>query len=598
MIINYSMQRAEASADKDTKEVGTDNPSKATSPQHEELKDDALLRSPTPTLKTDSVETIDSASLSSPAPSSSASHPSSPSHYRDVKSGPTVSNQQLQISLKILVSNSASGSIIGRSGSTISELQTKSQTRIKLSQGGDYYPGTNDRVCLIQGSLSNASEAVEMILGKLYDLQSYQQQQQPPPTTKTKTSSEEGSYALEDEIPAATTTSSFMVRILIPTTCCGMIIGLGGSNIKSLKEKSKVTYIQLSPKKDDLLLLSSMERIMTITGPSFASCVSCIQIILNDMALNPEISWYINMTTSYSKNLLTQAAQQQVLSAVHVIPSSMYVAASSVPGYYPDDPYQQHHQAHLESHARYGHEQYTGLPPRYNVGGEQYTGLPRIDPNVSLLSQELSQHEGSPTMMGHSGDLQPHQPSYVQVMLPPPSRIEGINPTSSSFPQYMSPSSHATQSTPSSHATQSTQFLTPQEMPSPATGHMSPVDQLNQSFQTQASIQSYPSYSSLTHLSTSSGHQQQQQGLFSIQLGIPDNEIGAILGRQGSRLSEIQKISKTRIRISQRGNFIPGTNNRVVTITGSTAEGVNQAVDLVNEYLTSGAVARRSSSFS
>ena len=46
--------------------------------------------------------------------------------------------------------------------------------------------------------------------------------------------------------------------------------------------------------------------------------------------------------------------------------------------------------------------------------------------------------------------------------------------------------------------------------------------------------------------------------------------IGSLLGRGGTTLSELQMISATSIKISQRGEFVAGTNNRVVTITGTT----------------------------
>ena len=53
-----------------------------------------------------------------------------------------------------------------------------------------------------------------------------------------------------------------------------------------------------------------------------------------------------------------------------------------------------------------------------------------------------------------------------------------------------------------------------------------------------------------------------------IQMSIPDSLIGAILGRGGSTLNELQSSTNTRIRISQRGVYVPGTTNRVVTIQG------------------------------
>jgi hypothetical protein len=50
--------------------------------------------------------------------------------------------------------------------------------------------------------------------------------------------------------------------------------------------------------------------------------------------------------------------------------------------------------------------------------------------------------------------------------------------------------------------------------------------------------------------------------------------IGSILGRGGRTLNELQMMSGTRIRISQRGEYMPGTRSRIVGIRGPTAQAV------------------------
>ena len=75
------------------------------------------------------------------------------------------------LTFKLLVSNNMAGSIIGRAGETISELQEQSSSQIKLGQSGDYYPGTSERACLVHGSLNNVKKAATLLLQKLYDLQ-------------------------------------------------------------------------------------------------------------------------------------------------------------------------------------------------------------------------------------------------------------------------------------------------------------------------------------------------------------------------------------------------------------------------------------------
>eukprot|EP00250_Pteridium_aquilinum_P001893 c12100_g1_i1 orf=312-1325(+) len=71
-------------------------------------------------------------------------------------------------------------------------------------------------------------------------------------------------------------------------------------------------------------------------------------------------------------------------------------------------------------------------------------------------------------------------------------------------------------------------------------------------------------------------------GTSSVTLAIPDEHVGAIVGRGGKIITEIQQNSGTRIKISDRGDYIPGTTNRKVTITG-TAEGLRQAQQFVTQ---------------
>mmetsp|Transcript_19665 Transcript_19665/g.42154 ORF Transcript_19665/g.42154 Transcript_19665/m.42154 type:complete len:595 (+) Transcript_19665:456-2240(+) len=521
----------------------------------------SLPRSPTPTMKT---EESNSASPSPPAQMPLTS-PSGSTH----EANPPLN--QMNVALKMLVSNSASGLIIGRSGSTISDLQAKSRTRIKLSQGGDYYPGTSDRVCLIQGSQANASLAAEMVLAKLYELQSLQQLASAPPVA-TKSESASGSPS------EGHACASFIVRLLVPSTCCGMIIGRGGSNIKSLKERSEVTYIQLSPKEHEVMVggstLSTSERIMTVTGPNFSSCVTCVKIILNDMAQNPEISRYINMTTSYSKNLIPA-------------PSSYAIAAPASGFFLEHEPFQQHligapPPQILESPTRYG------MSERFMPG--QF-GPSSPDQNMGILPQQLLRSPGNYDPVPHGdvplplrGDpsaMVPSQP-YGQGAISALPRLPDPGPSSSSYPQYRP--QRATHQAPPIWSRGDAHAGSPGILPS-ASGNLSlpsSVDQLARGFQAQASIQRHHSHSSLQHLASPGGPVTKK-------FGVPDNRIGSILGRGGKTLTEIQGLSQTKIRISQRGDFIPGTqNHRVVFITGDTAENVRHAEQLVNKRLAGG----------
>jgi len=78
----------------------------------------------------------------------------------------------------------------------------------------------------------------------------------------------------------------------------------------------------------------------------------------------------------------------------------------------------------------------------------------------------------------------------------------------------------------------------------------------------------------------------QQQPTHSAKISVADSMIGAILGKRGQTLNELQSKSRTKIRISQRGEFIPGTNDRIVTITGPSDESVTSAKSLIRQYLS------------
>lgn len=75
----------------------------------------------------------------------------------------------------------------------------------------------------------------------------------------------------------------------------------------------------------------------------------------------------------------------------------------------------------------------------------------------------------------------------------------------------------------------------------------------------------------------------------SLTIGVADEYIGVVVGRGGRNILEISQASGARVKISDRGDFMSGTSNRKVTITGSlrairTAEAmINQKVASVTE---------------
>ena len=79
----------------------------------------------------------------------------------------SVAGIMAECALKLLVSNNLAGSIIGKGGSAISQLQVESGARLKLSQTNEFFPGTSDRIVLIQGTIQAILLAQTLILVKV-----------------------------------------------------------------------------------------------------------------------------------------------------------------------------------------------------------------------------------------------------------------------------------------------------------------------------------------------------------------------------------------------------------------------------------------------
>ncbi|KAG0474618.1 hypothetical protein HPP92_014304 [Vanilla planifolia] len=148
---------------------------------------------------------------------------------------PAADDKERHIHIRFLVSNTAAGSIIGKGGATISEFQSRSGARIQLSRNHEFFPGTSDRIIMISGGFNEIIKAMELILEKLLN----EDEDHHDVDTRTK------------------------VRIIVPNTSCGAIIGKGGSTIKAFIEESQAD-IKISPQ--DNTYPGFSDRLVTITG--------------------------------------------------------------------------------------------------------------------------------------------------------------------------------------------------------------------------------------------------------------------------------------------------------------------------------------------
>jgi len=400
-----------------------------------------------------------------------------PSHI-SWESGTIPTDSSPRVTVKLLVSNNMAGSIIGRSGQTVNELQSKSSAKIRLSQSGDYFPGTTDRICLMHGSLANVKKAVALVLGKLYELQlELLVETQLGHADQAQDDSSSGFVKTNSENPNPFKIN-FTTKVLVPSAACGMLIGKEGGTIQNLKEKAGCSAVRLSQKQLDHNAPRTSERVLTFSSFDLDACTRFTESILDGFVRHPEICRYMNGTTSYTKN-------------------------SAIPSYMPRN-----------------NPVIAGYPNASNPGSN-------VARQPYVRSGSIQELEGG--VQGLSFDAQTNVPgghvrqtSYVGS--PPQGAINATG-------QINSPS---------------TPFLSP-----------------NQSTKPPAASISFNS---------------------TINLAVPDSMIGALLGRRGQTLMELQSESGARIRVSQRDVFVPGTNNRIVSLSGN-QESVNSARNMIRQLL-------------
>ncbi|XP_013190955.1 RNA-binding protein Pasilla isoform X3 [Amyelois transitella] len=158
---------------------------------------------------------------------------------------------------KVLVPSMVAGAIIGKGGETIAQLQKETGARVKMSKSHDFYPGTTERACLITGSVEGIMVVLDFIMEKI---------KEKPELVKPFP---EG---VDTKMPQD---RDKQVKILVPNSTAGMIIGKGGNYIKQIKEQSG-SYVQISQKAKELSL---QERCITVVGEKENNKKACVMIL-------------------------------------------------------------------------------------------------------------------------------------------------------------------------------------------------------------------------------------------------------------------------------------------------------------------------------
>ena len=120
--------------------------------------------------------------------------------------------------------------------------------------------GTTERVCLISGNVDGILTVLDFIMDKI---------REKPDLTKPLNDADAKQQQERDK----------QVKILVPNSTAGMIIGKAGAYIKQIKEESG-SYVQISQKPKDLTL---QERCITIIGEKENNKKACRMILAKIM---------------------------------------------------------------------------------------------------------------------------------------------------------------------------------------------------------------------------------------------------------------------------------------------------------------------------
>ncbi|XP_017142719.1 RNA-binding protein Nova-1 isoform X6 [Drosophila miranda] len=486
--------------------------------------------------------------------------------------------------MKILVPAVASGAIIGKGGETIASLQKDTGARVKMSKSHDFYPGTTERVCLITGSTEAIMVVLDFIMDKI--------REKPDLTTK-----------IIDAESKQTQERDKQVKILVPNSTAGMIIGKGGAFIKQIKEDSG-SYVQISQKPKDVSL---QERCITIIGDKENNKNAC-KMILSKIVEDPQSGTCLNVSyadvsgpvANFNPTGSPYATNQNAINSSTASLNS--TLGTSIGG--------ANSAASLLVNG-------TGINLSINLGA------PNPAPNLAVANQLLEHIKVAMRGSGYSetvttevcnalGVLAKYGVLGMGVGVP---HTNGAHSTLGNFlgvttldqqtaaanaanasnvfgavgqvnlEQYAAAAAAAaaasrpTQSQLDAAAAQFDPFRHLGSATAPAT----PVSLNNNSFGLTAATGAANS-AQLGGLSKSPtpGDLSSKD---SKNVEVPEMIIGAILGPNGRSLVEIQHVSGANVQISKKGIFAPGTRNRIVTITGQ-PNAIAKAQFLIEQKIT------------
>ncbi|XP_033733910.1 RNA-binding protein Nova-1-like isoform X4 [Pecten maximus] len=531
------------------------------------------------------------------------------------------------IHLKILVPSIAAGAIIGKGGETIAQVQKEAGARVKMSKANDFYPGTTERVCLIMGGIEAVRRVQNFIMEKI--------REKPDPNPKPEETNKNFERHRQQ------------VKVLVPNSTAGMIIGKGGNYIKQIKEESGA-YIQISQKSKETNL---PERCVTVAGDHEANR-KAVDLILQKVVEDPQSGSCPNISyadytgpvasanptgSPFANTNFTQNRSQEMVVNNSNYPQqgataysigfngngfnnsigsgisnlNLNAALGGGPGGSMSSGALENLKMTLRS-SGYSDQATEEISIAMNtlasygilgmIGLNQVPGVSSVGPMANM------------PVTGGAGNAQmasinmASSMAATNMMVTPTSSQQNVNngsylntSSNSATGSLFGPVGSGTSGLGSSGSTGAGSSLFGSSSPSIGNERYGGSPMLNDSFTGATSYASNPATYPQQAMAERSPNINLNQNSFGLGTGmcsptedkqppqkqdleVSESIVGAILGPGGKGIVELQKFTQTNIQISKKGVYVPGTRNRIVTITGI-ANNIQKATYLIQQRI-------------
>jgi len=190
-----------------------------------------------------------------------------------------------QLIFKLLCPQSLTGMLIGKGGSVINQLNHSTGAKIQLSQNEVYFPGTNDRVLVVTGTKEGLTNALRELVTRIVEA----------PEKKPGFNNGFDAFGNPNPHPNRAANGLHQIKLIIPKTASGTLIGKGGIIIKHMSDSTSCK-MQLGDESDPF---GTNERLFFVQSASVAHLVHGAQTVMTQLLSEPKVRTYANSSAVY-----------------------------------------------------------------------------------------------------------------------------------------------------------------------------------------------------------------------------------------------------------------------------------------------------------